>query len=78
MSRVTKISILITVFLVVTGSIFYIYESNRNNVKLFQDSNNIKPASYQQRIDATNAITNSRRNIITETVANVSPGSCRN
>ncbi len=73
MSRVTKLSILITVFLVITGSIFYIYESNRNNVKLFQDTKNIRSASYQQRIDATNSITNSRRNIITETVANVSP-----
>ena len=75
MTRFSKIVTIVSVTIILTGSIFYIYEANRNHIKFISEgsSKELSPVYYQQKQQANDEITNSRQNIITETVKKVSP-----
>lgn len=75
MTRFSKIVTIISVAVILTGSIFYLIEANKNHIKLIstEKKSDLAPVYYQQKQQANNEISNSRQTVITETVKEVSP-----
>ncbi len=75
MTRFSKILTIISIAVIVSGSVFYLLEAKRNHINLIStgDESNLSPVYYQQKQQANNNITNSRSTVITETVQKVSP-----
>ncbi len=69
-------SLLIVIFLLVSAGVYYFAIDNNTNINSGKDltlENHQQLSSYQDKQNLNDAITGSRRNIITETVKKVSP-----
>jgi serine protease Do len=73
MSRISRIILTLSIIFIVTGFIFYIYESNKNNLGIVNVSDDLAATSYQNKDSANSNINDQRRTIITETVKKTSP-----
>jgi serine protease Do len=73
MNSSRKIILSFSLVLIVVIALYFILSSNKKPSDFYEADNNYSVAGYQDRSQGNDAITNSRKNIITETVKKVSP-----
>jgi serine protease Do len=59
--------------IIIAIAVFFIYQSKNSKQLFYEADNNYSVAGYQDKSQSNDEITNSRKNIITETVKKVSP-----
>lgn len=73
MNNSRKIILSIGTIIVIAVGLYFIFHSNKKTPDFYEADNNYSVAGYQEKANANDQITNSRKNIITETVKKVSP-----
>jgi serine protease Do len=73
MNNSRKIILSIGLLLTILVAIYFLVHSNNKSQDFYEADNNYSVAGYQQKSNTNDEITNSRKNIITETVKKVSP-----
>ena len=73
MNNSRKIILSFAFIIVAAVALYFILHTNNSAPDFYEADNNFSVAGYQAKQDANDQITNSRKNIITETVKKVSP-----
>ena len=73
MNNSRKIILSFVIIISAAIALYFIFHSNNKTPDFYEADNNYSVAGYQEKVQANDEITNSRKNIITETVKKVSP-----
>ncbi len=73
MNNSKKIILSFSFVLIVVIALYFVLSSSKKPLDFYEADNNYSVAGYQDKSQANDEITNSRKNIITETVKKVSP-----